>query len=188
MLHALIVSSHPNPQSFNHALVKQTFAELLEQGWSANQSNLYQSGFNPLLSAEDIAGNSAEDVKIEQSKLLQADLVILQFPLWWGSFPAMLKGWIDRVCASGFAYGSHRQLAGKRLLLSVTTGGAADENEHRLYLEKVRAMAAEVFGYMAMDCLEPILSHGPANAVRAEREALLTVHKNRVIELCRALK
>jgi NAD(P)H dehydrogenase (quinone) len=74
-----------------------------------------------------------EDVEREQEKLLLADAVVFQFPLWWFGFPAILKGWVDRVFAHGFAYGyrgagnSFRYgegvLAGKRALLSVTVGG-----------------------------------------------------------------
>jgi NAD(P)H dehydrogenase (quinone) len=77
-----------------------------------------------------------EDVKVEIEKLLWADFLILQFPLWWFTMPAILKGWVDRVYAYGFAYGvgEHSDqrwgdrygegiLAGKRAMLIVTTGG-----------------------------------------------------------------
>ena len=46
-----------------------------------------------------------DDAKTEIEKLLWADTLILQFPLWWFSMPAILKGWVDRVFAYGFAYG-----------------------------------------------------------------------------------
>lgn len=76
------------------------------------------------------------DVKAEIDKLLWADTLILQFPLWWYAMPAILKGWVDRVYAYGFAYGvgehsdkrwgdrfGEGTLAGKRAMLIVTTGG-----------------------------------------------------------------
>ncbi|MFD2859925.1 NAD(P)H-dependent oxidoreductase [Salininema proteolyticum] len=64
-----------------------------------------------------------------QRGLLEADLVILQFPLWWFSMPAILKGWIDRVFTRDFAYGSlprygNGPLAGKKALVTTFTGGA----------------------------------------------------------------
>jgi len=78
-------------------------------------------------------GTQVKDIAAEQNKLLWADAVVLQFPLWWFGMPAILKGWIERVYAFGFAYGykdgsnAHRYgegiLAGKRALVSVTTGG-----------------------------------------------------------------
>ena len=46
----------------------------------------------------------AEDIKEEQDKLRSADLLILQFPLYWMGFPAILKGWIDRIFSHGFAF------------------------------------------------------------------------------------
>lgn len=51
-------------------------------------------------------GSQTSDIADEQEKLLWADTVIFQFPLWWFGMPAILKGWIDRVYASGFAYGT----------------------------------------------------------------------------------
>ena len=49
------------------------------------------------------------DIAREQDKLRWADTVILQFPLWWFSMPAILKGWIERVYAYGFAYRSRTE-------------------------------------------------------------------------------
>ncbi|WP_376740133.1 NAD(P)H-dependent oxidoreductase [Gordonia paraffinivorans] len=50
------------------------------------------------------APERVEEVRAEQRKLLAADLVVLQFPLWWYGMPAILNGWVDRVFESGFAY------------------------------------------------------------------------------------
>lgn len=78
-------------------------------------------------------GTQAKDISAEQERLKWADAVVFQFPLWWFGFPAILKGWIDRVFAFKFAYGYKNAgnvyrygdgaLAGKRALLSVTAGG-----------------------------------------------------------------
>ncbi len=82
------------------------------------------------------AGALTGDVLAEQRKLLWADALILQFPLWWFSMPAILKGWVDRVFSFGFAYGvgEHSErcwgdrygegtLAGRRAMVVVTIGG-----------------------------------------------------------------
>ncbi len=81
-------------------------------------------------------GTQTPDVASEQQKLLWADAVLLQFPLWWFSMPAILKGWVERVYAYGLAYGvgehSERRwgdrygegtFKGKRAMLIVTVGG-----------------------------------------------------------------
>jgi len=80
-------------------------------------------------------GIQTADVAAEQDKLRRADLVIFQFPMWWFSMPAIMKGWFERVYAYGFAYGvgEHSEkrwgerygegaLKGKRAMLVVTTG------------------------------------------------------------------
>lgn len=81
-------------------------------------------------------GTLTDDVKREQQKLMWADTVILQFPLWWYSMPAILKGWVDRVYSLGFAYGNGEhndrrwgdrygegKMLGKRAMVLVTVGG-----------------------------------------------------------------
>jgi NAD(P)H dehydrogenase (quinone) len=83
-------------------------------------------------------------VSAEIEKLLWADALILQFPLWWFSMPAILKGWVDRVFAYGVAYGvgehsdrrwgnryGEGRLAGKRAMLVVTAGGWEDHYSPR---------------------------------------------------------
>jgi NAD(P)H dehydrogenase (quinone) len=152
----LLVFAHPEPRSLNGALRDVAVAELEAQGHEVRVSDLYADGWKsevdradfPLVtphtrfkpakaSAEAFEANAlTADVKAEIDKLLWADVLILQFPLWWYAMPAILKGWVDRVYAYGFAYGvgehSDRRwgdrfgegtLAGKRAMLIVTTGG-----------------------------------------------------------------
>jgi NAD(P)H dehydrogenase (quinone) len=89
-------------------------------------------------------GTQTADVAAEQDKLRRADLVIFQFPMWWFSMPAIMKGWFERVYAYGFAYGvgEHSEkrwgkrygegaLRGKRAMLVVTTGGWAEHYSER---------------------------------------------------------
>lgn len=64
------------------------------------------------------------DVAAEQQALLNADVVVLQFPIFWYNTPAILKKWFDDVWTYGFAYGEGGdKLKCKKLLVSVTTGG-----------------------------------------------------------------
>jgi NAD(P)H dehydrogenase (quinone) len=69
----------------------------------------------------------APDIQAELDKLLWCDQLILQFPLWWFSVPAIMKGWIDRVFVNGVVYGKGRRmdsggLKGRTAMLSITTG------------------------------------------------------------------
>ncbi len=94
--------------------------------------------FDPSLDSQRAFANGRQsaDIEREQQKLRWADAVLLQFPLWWFSMPAILKGWVERVYAYGFAYGvgehsdthwgdryGEGTLAGKRAMLIVTAGG-----------------------------------------------------------------
>lgn len=152
----LLVFAHPEQKSLNGALRDVAVAELKAQGHEVRVSDLYADGWKsavdradfPTWQAEDrfVAGLASKkafegdaltaDVKAEIEKLLWADTLILQFPLWWYGMPAILKGWVDRVFAYGFAYGigehsdkrwgdrfGEGTLAGKRAMLIVTTGG-----------------------------------------------------------------
>ncbi len=155
-MNVLIVFTHPEPQSLAAPLRDVAIGQLQAEGHEVRVSDLYAMHWKsavdradfPLLASEQrlkvaaasgqgfAAGALTEDVKAEQDKLDWADAVILQFPLWWYSMPAILKGWIDRVYAYGFAYGVGEQsdrhwgdrfgegrFVGKRAMLIVTTGG-----------------------------------------------------------------
>ncbi|KAH6646586.1 flavoprotein-like protein [Truncatella angustata] len=151
-----IIFAHPEPQSLNGALLRVTVNELESQGHEVQVSDLYAMQWKSQVDRADfpqvpadarlrVAMSSGEatalstltdDVKQEQEKLLWADTIILQFPLWWYAMPAILKGWVDRVFSYGFAYGvgehsdkrcgdrfGEGKLFGKRAFLIVTIGG-----------------------------------------------------------------
>lgn len=70
------------------------------------------------------------DVDIEQRRLVEHDVIVLQFPLFWYSAPAIVKEWYDLVLEHGFAYGAGGdRLAGKTMMLAVTAGGPLDAYE-----------------------------------------------------------
>ncbi|KAL6245754.1 hypothetical protein RBB50_006907 [Rhinocladiella similis] len=155
-MRALIVLAHPERESLNASLSNVIVEELQAEGHEVQVSDLYAMGWKSDIDRDDfpafpadkplrIAGASLQgystahltkDVVAEQEKLLWADTVILQFPLWWYAMPAILKGWVDRVFSCGFAYGvgEHSDkhwgdrfgegvFAGKRAMVVVTIGG-----------------------------------------------------------------
>ncbi|WP_164074662.1 NAD(P)H-dependent oxidoreductase [Stenotrophomonas maltophilia] len=155
-MNVLLVYAHPEPTSLNGTLKDFTVQRLQAAGHTVQVSDLYAMRWKAPIDGDDhperdpqrpfhasldsreayANGRQSEDIAAEQDKLRWADTVILQFPLWWFSMPAILKGWVDRVYAYGFAYGvgehSDRHwgdrygegaMAGKRAMLVVTTGG-----------------------------------------------------------------
>ena len=68
------------------------------------------------------------NIKKEQEKLLKADFIILQFPMFWYNAPALMRQWFEDVLEHGFAYGSKgKALQGKKLIVSITTGSPVEE-------------------------------------------------------------
>lgn len=132
---ALIIFAHPNPQSFNAAVLGTVKEELGKKGAEVKVKDLYAMQWNPVLSAADfqqmLSGKIPDDIAHEQADVTWADTLIIVSPIWWYSFPAILKGYIDRVLGQGFAYeytesGPRGLLTGKRAAVITTSG--ADEN------------------------------------------------------------
>lgn len=127
----LIVYAHPNPKSFNHAILETLQGELLERGHEVRVRDLYKVGFNPVLSSYDFEmlsqGTVPPDIHEEQEHISWADVIITIYPVWWTGLPAMLKGYFDRVLTHGFAYaygenGPEQLLKGKRGVFFTTQG------------------------------------------------------------------
>lgn len=156
MAKILIVHAHPDPKSLTSALKDHAVETLKAQGHEVDVSDLYQSSWNAVAGWQDFlqpsrtdrlryglesglayaGGSQSSEIVTEQAKLLWADAVLLSFPMWWFSMPAILKGWVDRVFALGFAYGvgehnatrwgdryGEGMLSGRRAMLIVTMGG-----------------------------------------------------------------
>lgn len=147
-MNVLIVHAHPEPKSFNAAMKDLAVATLCDAGHEVVVSDLYAMNFNPVASAADFGQRAnpdylvyaleqrhavataslAPDIAAELEKLRRADFILFNFPIYWFSMPAILKGWIDRVFVSGVCYGGRRiydrgGLAGKRAMLAFSLGG-----------------------------------------------------------------
>lgn len=67
------------------------------------------------------------DIAAEQAALIKADLVILQFPLYWSTYPAIMKKWLDDICTYNFAFGPEGdKLKGKKVIISITAGATEE--------------------------------------------------------------
>jgi len=156
MSNILIVHAHPEPRSLTSALKDRAINYLGAQGHAVQVSDLYAMHWKATADRDDFMvqarpdrlkyasesgrayanGTQTEDTALEQEKLLWADAVLFSFPLWWFGMPAILKGWVDRVFAHGFAYGvgahggerwgdryGEGLLSGRRAMLIVSIGG-----------------------------------------------------------------
>ena len=195
---AHIVLAHPESKSFNGQLAKATRSTLQTAGWEVTLSDLYTDGFDPLegpghyqtrADSERFhaqteqrfhADNDStpQDVVAEKSKLLQADLLVVHFPLWWFGMPAMLKGWIDRVFVYGAVYRGQMRYntgicRGKKMLACITTGASeascsfnGREGDSRLHAWPLLFP----FRYIGFDVLEPVFFHGVGGVASIEAD------------------
>ncbi|MCC4588910.1 NAD(P)H-dependent oxidoreductase [Xanthomonas sp. NCPPB 1067] len=110
-MHSLIVIAHPEPSSHTHAVAAQVVAGLTahDAGHTFDVADLAQEGFDPRFTLGDVAlfqqrAPAPADVAAEHARLERADALVLVYPVYWWGFPALLKGWIDRVFTLGWAF------------------------------------------------------------------------------------
>ncbi|KAM4589337.1 ribosyldihydronicotinamide dehydrogenase [quinone]-like [Fundulus diaphanus] len=199
----LIVYAHQSSGSFNAAAKNAAVEVLTAQGCIVEVSDLYAMDFNATATAEDIKGEVmnadnfcyleesklaweqgklSDDITKEQSKLTEADLIIFQFPMYWFSVPAILKGWIDRVLTNGFAFSKDKRYSqgvfqDKKAMLSFTTGSIesmfsptginGDMNVTLWPLQN------GIFHYCGFQVLAPQIFWAPSAAAVEDRKSML---------------
>lgn len=131
-MNILVVYAHPNPNSFNNAIMHAMQTGLETAGHKVRIKDLYAEQFDPVLTANDLAqlqsGTTPEKIQQEQAMLSWAGGLVFIYPLWWFGRPAILKGWFDSVLTNGFAFGfTDKGLTGllthEKALVLITAGG-----------------------------------------------------------------
>ncbi|PKH12698.1 NAD(P)H-dependent oxidoreductase [Pseudomonas fluorescens] len=134
-MHALIVVAHHDPQSLTRSVAEQVGAGLSASGHSFEIADLAAEDFDPRYTAADhrvhrSGATPPTDVLAEQARIDRADALVVVFPIYWWSVPALLKGWIDRVFVNGWAidYGPDLPVTKKlrHLKVHLLALGAAD--------------------------------------------------------------
>ncbi|MEL6167564.1 MAG: NAD(P)H-dependent oxidoreductase [Pseudomonadota bacterium] len=108
-MRALVVYSHPRPQSFTAAVRDLVVRKLLEAGAEVRVRDLYAEGFDPRLTSEDWEcyedeATNCDRVSDHVDDIRWCDALIFVYPTWWYGLPAMMKGWLDRVLLPGVAF------------------------------------------------------------------------------------
>lgn len=125
------------------------------------------------------------DVSVEQQVLRAHDLIVLQFPLYWYSAPALMKEWIDSVWVRGFAYGrSGRALHGKTLLCATSTGAAAasfsPDGEYRFSLADFLRPFEQTARYCGLTWAEPFVTYADETRDEAGLTATVAAYRARL--------
>lgn len=181
----VILYAHPNPKSFSATICDHLGQLSQDLGNTVDMRDLYKMNFNPVLSASDFnairSGKVPSDIAVEQKAIKNADLISLIFPLWWTGYPAILKGWIDRVLLNGFAYqhagddGIKPLLTGKRIQIITTMGAAVDEYEENGLMDAMAmTMGDNVWSFCGCDDAGMIVLGEVPGMSDSDRRAMLS--------------
>ncbi|WP_433544220.1 NAD(P)H oxidoreductase (plasmid) [Streptomyces sp. CA-294286] len=131
---ALVVFAHHRTDSLTAHTARRAAARLEAAGYRIDLLDLHAEGFDPRMNVSDEPDwadrekSYSDETQAHMQRILDAEVVVAVFPVYWQSVPALLKGWIDRVWNYGFAYGrSKPRLAGKRMLWLGLAGATADD-------------------------------------------------------------
>jgi putative NADPH-quinone reductase len=158
MMRALVLFAHPCDDSFSAALHARVVETLTGRGWQVDDCDLYAEGFQPVLTAaerrgyHDVATNTGP-VAGYVDRLRAANALVMVFPVWNYGFPAILKGFIDRVYLPGVAFALRDgrvvpTLDNLRRIAAVTTYGGtwwrstlAGDPPRKVMMRQMRALS-----------------------------------------------
>jgi putative NADPH-quinone reductase len=109
-MRVMVLHAHPVEESFNHALYNTILEALAARGNEVDPVDLYAEGFDPVMSREgrlayhDVPGNVTPELKPYVDRLMAAEGLVIVHPVWNYGFPAILKGYFDRVFMPGVSF------------------------------------------------------------------------------------
>ncbi len=145
----------------------------------------------PSVTFNDLAGRYPDlvvDGERERQLLLAHDVLVLQFPFYWYSTPAIVKEWQDEVLSFGFAYGpGGDKLKGKSLMVAMTTGGPAEAYRHggynRYTFEELLLPLHAMANLAGMEWLPPFVSAGVLRQTPEQTDADVAAYRQRISQL-----
>lgn len=170
-MNCLIVKTHPLSDSLSASLAQHAIDLLQRAGHAVDTEDLYANKFDSSMSESERRSYyggpySGQHVAPQIERLLQADAIVLVFPTWWFGFPAILKGWFDRVWAPGVAY-DHADEYGRikprltrlRHMLAVTSLGSPWWVDRLVLRQPIkRVLKTAIVGTCAPQCSFEMLS------------------------------
>lgn len=151
MKNVLMIVGHSN---YANSLSNKIIAEKAGENENVTVRNL-----------ADVSKGFEFDVEAEKKALEAADVIVFQFPFHWYSLPALFKKWVDDVLQFGFAYGpGGDKLAGKKLMLSFTTGGPEEayvkNGDNNYTAEELSAPLIQTAKFCQMEYAGSVYSNG----------------------------
>ena len=155
-LMVLIIYAHPSHEGHSGYFLSETVKLLEEKKISYGLLDLYALKYDPLLRKEEVYSLNAREVssatKNMQKKISDHDLFIFIFPVWWGSMPAILKGFFDKTLTPGFAFRfvhgiPVKLLKGKRAIAFMPSGYPRLISFFRFRNAPHYLLSAEILGF-----------------------------------------
>jgi len=213
-MNVFIIFAHPEPNSLNGVMKDLAAKTLRDNGHEVKISDLYGMRFKAVLDENDFSqrqntdqfnpmmeqvnavgtGSLSQDIKDEVEKIKWADMIIFQFPVWWSSPPAILKGWFDRVFLPGVVHNIAEGkmydtglLKGKKAMLSFTTGAPKEvyssEGPHGDLDEIFKFITHNILELTGLEVLPSIGIYGPAMTSKEHVKEELEKFKERINSL-----
>ena len=211
-MNVFIVHAHPEPESFTTAMRDTAIDTLSRSGHQIVTTDLYAENFNPVAGQGDFGERRnpdylvysleqrngwqertiAPDITREVERVLSCDLLILNFPVFWFSVPAIMKGWIDRVFLSGTFFGGRRiydraEMRSKMALVTATLGGRdhmfGTNTVHGEITSMMRHLLQGTLGYCGFQVLQPFFAYHVPYVSDNERKKWLEKYKAHLLQV-----
>lgn len=200
----LAILAHPERRSLNGLFFDESINQLQGLGKEVQISDLCRMNFKPTIDRADFprydkdifsvtsaikeaeSARTLPDVIVrEQQKIIWADCLVFQFPIWWFSFPAILKGWLDRVVSFGFG----KQMAGKGVLFSVTAGSPQPKRpDDQGDISKL--LLPMLYGFSCLGCnvAPPVVMYDVFHTDEARVQSHISILKSQLTDMVNAPK
>ena len=172
-----VIIGHPN---YKDSIANKTIVESLKKANGLQLRNLIE-----------LYPNYEIDINTEQKILINTDLLILQFPIYWASMPAILKLWIDEVFVNGFAFGSFYKLKDKKILVSATLAGENNKDSNDNVLNKILFPFKGLANFCKMEYLEPVILYGMNYSLNKPKRYFIqksVFHANRLLKFIKNIE
>ena len=180
----LVVVAHPMENSLCQFLADETIKHLNAEGHNVVVKNLYREAFDPRLSLQERQSYYQPHFDVtwlqrDIDQLRQAESLLLVFPTWWFGFPAILKGWFDRVWAPGHAYNHAADLGAitpgldklKQVYVITTLGSPWWVDTFILWKPVYRVLKIAILGACTRSCTLKIFSLYKSENISSQRVA-----------------
>lgn len=186
----LVVLAHPAADSFCAEVARRWRKRAAKYRQDCDLRDLYRDGFDPVLRANEQPGKAGfaptTENLAECQRLRELDVLVFIYPVWFGSPPAMLKGYLERVVGSGVAFGSReprlKPLENVRLVQIATSASSepwlSEMGVRAAFHTVYDQYVAEVFGArktyrLHLDSIGPNMTalHGPMQLAKVDELA-----------------